>query len=348
MADPQHLTRLKKGVANWNKWREQNPTIRPELSGAKLSFADLSNFANPSGAYLGRVGLKDANLRYANLSFADLSGVDLRNANLSFADLSAVDLKDAHLQYAGLIGVDLKDANLYRANLSGAILYGADLSVARVRETQFTALDLRSTKGLETIQHTGPSSIGIDTLYRSGGHIPESFLRQAGIPEDFLTYLPSLLNRAIEYYSCFISYSSKDQKFVERLYADLQSKGVRCWFAPEDLKTGDKIRDRIDESIRLYDKLLLVLSGQSVASAWVEYEVEAALAKERRENRTVLFPIRVDDAVMESPTAWASHIQDTRHIGNFTHWKEYDSYQWGLQRLLRDLHPDKPPESTKP
>lgn len=90
----------------------------------------------------------------------------------------------------------------------------------------------------------------------------------------------------------FISYSSKDQKFANRLYTDLQSKGVRCWLASEDLKIGDKIRVGMDEAIRRHDKLLLVLSMYSVANDWVEQEVETALERERKEKRTVLFPIR--------------------------------------------------------
>src|SRR5436189_5614353 len=97
----------------------------------------------------------------------------------------------------------------------------------------------------------------------------------------FITYIRSLAGKAIEYYSCFISYSSKDEAFAKRLYADLQSNNVRCWFAPHDLKIGDRYRDRIDESIRLYDKLLLILSKHAVTSSWVEQEVETALEKER-------------------------------------------------------------------
>lgn len=77
-----------------------------------------------------------------------------------------------------------------------------------------------------------------------------------------------LAGKPIEYYTCFISYSHKDQPFASLLFTDLQSKQVRCWFAPEDLKIGDKIRPRIDESIRLYDKLppcaLRVLRRQSM------------------------------------------------------------------------------------
>jgi hypothetical protein len=141
----------------------------------------------------------------------------------------------------------------------------------------------------------------------------------------------------IQFYSCFISYSSKNRDFAERLHADLQARGVRCWFDQEDLKIGEKFRQHIDQAIRVHDKLMLVLSEQSIASNWVESEVEAALDREGREKRIVLFPIRLDDAVLESPVAWASHVKRTRHIGDFYGWKDHDTYQKSFDRLLRDL-----------
>ena len=142
----------------------------------------------------------------------------------------------------------------------------------------------------------------------------------------------------IQFYSCFISYSSRDQEFAERLHADLQAKGVRIWFAPHDLPIGARIRPAIDESIRVYDKLLLVLSEHSVSSQWVEQEVETALAKEReQEGKVVLFPLRIDDAVMEIKSGWPALLKNTRNVGDFTHWKEHDSYQKAFDRLLRDL-----------
>ena len=70
------------------------------------------------------------------------------------------------------------------------------------------------------------------------------------------------------------------------------------------LMIGDKIRPRIDASIRLNDKLLLVLSQHSVAGQWVEQEVETELEKERKEARTVLFPIRLDEAVSKVKGGW--------------------------------------------
>ncbi len=125
--------------------------------------------------------------------------------------------------------------------------------------------------------------------------------------------------------------------FAKLLYSDLQTEHVRCWFAPEDLKIGERFRPKIDEAIRLHDKLLLVLSKNSVASPWVETEVESAFEREHRERRTVLFPIRLDNGVKETDEAWAADIRRTRHIGDFSDWKNHDSYQEGFERLLRDL-----------
>ena len=199
-------------------------------------------------------------------------------------------------------------------------------------------VDLSTVQGLDTVNHEGPSTIGIDTIYKSRGNIPEVFLRGCGVPDTFIEYMASLIGKPIEFYSCFISYSTKNQDFADRLYADLQAKGVRCWFAPEDLKIGDRFRQRIDESIKLYDKLLLILSEESIASQWVEAEVDAALEKERRqEGRTVLFPVTIDSAAWDTDQAWASFIRRNRHIGAFSNWKDHDAYQKAFDRLLRDL-----------
>ena len=211
-------------------------------------------------------------------------------------------------------------------------MYGTYLA-----STIFGDVDLSRVKGLETVDHGGPSTIGIDTIYLSQGKIPEVFLKGAGVPDSFLDYMRSLVSSPIDYYSCFISYSSKDQAFAERLHADLQSKGVRCWFAPHDMRIGDEIRPRIDESIRIHDKLLLVLSESSLASTWVKKEVETAFEKEAQQNKLVLFPIRLDDTVMHTPQAWAADIRRMRHIGDFRQWKGHDEYQKAFARLLRDL-----------
>lgn len=229
---------------------------------------------------------------------------------------------------------DLSHTDLTEANLTGTNFYSAMMD-----NTELGNVDLSVAKGLEEVNHEGPSSVGIDTIYRSSGNIPEDFLRWSGVPEPFIAHMKSLVAAMspIEFYSCFISYSSKDQEFAERLHADLRSKNVRCWFAPEDLKIGDKLRPAFDEAIRVHDKLMVLLSENSVGSPWVEKEVETAFEKEHREKRTVLFPIRLDEAVMETDQAWAADIRRTRHIGDFRDWKNHDSYRKAFDRLLRDL-----------
>ncbi len=204
--------------------------------------------------------------------------------------------------------------------------------------TAFGDRDLRAVKGLETVQHRFPSPLSINTIYLSGGGIPESFLRGTGAPDTFLDCIRSLTYTTVEYYPCFISYSSKDKIFTEKLHNDLQGQGVRCWFAPEDLKIGDKFWYCIDTSIRIYDKLLVILSKNSVASVWVEHEVMAALEKEHKQReKTVLFPIKIDETVVETDLPWAANMRRTRHIGDFTKWKNHDDYQRAFNRLLDDL-----------
>ncbi|WP_204141418.1 toll/interleukin-1 receptor domain-containing protein [Halomicronema sp. CCY15110] len=270
-----------------------------------------------------RIDLRNAILYDANLRSADLSGADL-----SFADLFAANLRSTDLRGAKLGGADFRDADLSRSNLHDANLV----------ETVFSNIDLSEVKGLAECQHHGPSIIDYRTLSRSG-QLPESFLRGIGLPDTFIDYIPSLFNQPLQFYSCFISYSHQDEEFAKRLHADLQDKGVRCWYAPEDLPIGAKIRVDIDQAIRKHDKLLLILSKHSVNSQWVESEVESALEKERQSHKTVLFPIRLDDTVMNSSDGWAGLIKRSRNIGNFCHWKDYDDYQQVFERLLRDLKP---------
>jgi hypothetical protein len=64
--------------------------------------------------------------------------------------------------------------------------------------------------------------------------------------------------------------------------------------------------------------------------------VTAAFNEEDRHKRTVLFPIRIDDAVMETNEAWAAQLR-RRLIGDFRHWKDHDGYKKSFERILRDL-----------
>jgi TIR domain/Pentapeptide repeats (8 copies) len=241
-------------------------------------------------------------------------------------------------------------ADLGRAYLEGALFFradlsGADLGRAMIKNTNFADVDLSAVEGLEAIKHYGPSTVGIDTIYKSRGKIPEIFLRGCGVPDEFIAYIGSMAGRPIESYSCLISYSIKDQEFAERLHSDLQTKGVRCWFEPHDLKVGSKLHEQIDEAIRLHDKLLLILSEHSMNSNWVKGEIASARAREDREKQQLLFPIAL--APFEDVKQWKlfdadrgiDSAREVREyfIPDFSNWKNHDAYQRAFSVLVKDL-----------
>jgi hypothetical protein len=265
--------------------------------------------------------------------------------------LNDANLNDADLRGADVRGAKLSGAKLSGANLSGAEMHRANLRRANMFHTILNSLDLRGVNGLKSVIHHGPSFIGIDTIFQSNGEIPEGFLRGTGVPENFIAYVKTLVGAALDFYSCFISFSTKDQEFAERLHADLQNKGVRCWFALHDIQSGKKIHEQIDEAIRVYDKLLLILSDASMASEWVKTEIGHARQKEKEKNRRVLFPITLVN--FSEIKKWKSFDADIGkdsareireyYIPDFTNWNsDHASYKKEFDRLLRDLMKEKP------
>ncbi|HZI56212.1 MAG TPA: toll/interleukin-1 receptor domain-containing protein, partial [Verrucomicrobiae bacterium] len=151
------------------------------------------------------------------------------------------------------------------------------------------------------------------------------------------------------FYSCFISYSSKGQPFAERLHADLQNKGVRCWFAPHDGQGGRKLHEQIDQAIRVHEKLLLILSPDSMKSEWVKTEIRKAAKRQKQEKRDVLFPVAL--VSFKKLRKWECFDSDLGKdlgaeireylIPDFSRWKEHDFYQIAFAKLLRDLRSGK-------
>ncbi len=350
MANPEHLAILKQGVEQWNKWRKEHPDVDPDLSGADLTMANLGG-ADLSelwggGSFGGRMTYSKANLQGARLRGASLTGTQLRMANLSEADLYGSNLRLTDFRGAQLNGADLGRAFFSEVDLRGADLREADFTKAFIYSTNFADINLRTVRGLETVILFGPSTIGIDTIYKSEGKIPESFLRGCGVPDELIAYIDLTVARPIGIACCFISYSTKDQAFADRLYADLQAKGVRCWFAPHDIMGGRKIHEQIDEAIRVHDKLLLILSEHSMASDWVGTEIANAREREAREKKQMLFPITI--APFEEVKQWKKFDADRGkdsareireyYIPDFSNWdRDNGAYQKEFEKLVTAL-----------
>lgn len=327
MANPEQLSLLSAGVSVWNAWRREHPSARVDLTRAVLH----QTRAPWAPSELTRHDLEGINFRGANLDGAVIMGGNLRRA-----DLSASTLRRADLRKADLSGANLRAAHLVGTNLTLATLRDANLTEALFWETVLSRTDLRAVAGLDAVRHGGPSIIDHRTLQRSGP-LPKEFLRGIGLSDALIRHFGSSLRRDA-YADCFISYSSYDQRFVDALHADLQRHGVRCWYAPKDLPIGAKTRQALDDAIRSNEKLVVVLSSASIDSPWVEKEVETAFEEERLRKAVVLLPVRIDDSVMGSMTAWASDIRSTRNIGDFTKWQQdATAYANEVHRLLSAL-----------
>lgn len=334
MANPEHFAELLKGAEAWRQWRESNLDVRPDLSMSDLSTVNLSA---------------------SNLAEANLYGTNLSEANLRGASLYRADLRGAFLRWANLSGANLSGASLSRADLREA-----DLSATRLRYTLFADVDLRDVKGLDTCVHDGPSSIGIDTIYKSGGRIPDAFLRGVGIPDNFITYVRSLVGKPIEFYSCFISYSHADKAFARALHDTLQGRGIRCWLDERQLLPGDDIYEHIDLGIRLWDKFLLCCSANSLKPAsWVDKEIATVLEKEDELTRQrgvkvhALIPFNLDGYIFSD--GWKSGYRAEirrRLAADFTCWgKDRGEFEREVENVIRALRSDEsarenPPQST--
>ena len=380
MANLKQMDIIKRGVDSWNTWRTNNSHILPSLSDAglhmaylnkaNLSKADLSDAglrladlieANLKGADLYWANLSEANLRKANLEKANLQGANvtgsnLKDANLSKADLSQANvsravLKNAELVNANLSGADfsgadlsganLKKANLIGTNLTNVNLEGADLTDAIIGATLFGNVNLSNTIGLESLVHLGPSTVGIDTIYKSKGAIPVVFLKNAGVPDHLIEYIELFVDRNEKYFSCFISCSSRDQEFAENLQSYLKTHGVRCWLATEKMKRRNRRHNIINSAVNnIHDKVIMILSENSVERDWTEKEIEIALQKENKDGKAVLLPLSIDDAIKFTEKPWAIRMRRAHRIHDFSMWEDSNEFQEAFSQLLSELCAD--------
>lgn len=208
-------------------------------------------------------------------------------------------------------------ANLRAANLSDAILREADLSKAHIGWTTLGNVDLSAVKGLITISHEGPSTIGIDTAAR----YRRSFFEVAASPTH--SFLTLDLSSASQSTSILASSATQPKTkssppgFIAIFKATEYAAGLHSRIWP-----GQKTHEQIDQAIRLHDKLLVILSEASMGSDWVNFEITKARQREKRDKTRILFPLGL--AGFAEVEGWQSaHAVEISEyfIPDFSNWK---------------------------
>jgi uncharacterized protein YjbI with pentapeptide repeats len=321
------------------------------LSGAVLAQACLDS-ASFNGSDLRNCDLHGTELYWtdfvrANLRRAILTECRLRDVNLASAVLVEATMMRTRYQRCNLAHANFQKADLFEAELHSCILASTDFSHCRISQAYISDTDLSKAIGLNKLSHIGPSSIGIEVLFESRGCIPAAFLIGCGVPNILVEYMGSLTASVIDFQSCFISYSSADESFAHRIYADLVGSGIRSWLFAEDANWGERVWSEIDRSIRLHDRVVLICSEASLKSEPVLRELERALQREDREHRDILFPIRIDDYIFSSWDHPRKADVVAKVVGDFSGWRDPGHYRQSLTKLVGSLSKSKSIASSK-
>lgn len=92
----------------------------------------------------------------------------------------------------------------------------------------------------------------------------------------------------------FLSYAQEDRDVAIGIANTLRNAGLRIWFDTWELASGDSIAERIDHAAA-GDFVVVFLSPHSVASRWVQQELNASLTTELKDRAITVIPLMIED-----------------------------------------------------
>ena len=338
---------------------------RADLREANMSRA-IAPGANLRGADLRNANLAGINLDRATLSEANLSGADLTNANLDRANLDRTNFTGANLTGASFNGTNLSRANLASAVLNQADFYEAILNDVGTDEadfhnciigyTVFQNCAMDAALGLDSIRHDAPSTIGLDTLLRSRGALPESFILGSGIPVAVAGIQDSVADAPVTTLEVHVSCADADVEFARQLEANLRAQGVRSWVFGESFR-GNPLVDRratsgeeeIERWVRHYDRLIVVCSAAGLDSETVRNDITAAQEAENTGDRWTMFLVDADGVMGAGRNRSARLLKEDHRVFDLTGQAAgSDEYQAALTDLIENLREEQPASAAKP
>lgn len=93
----------------------------------------------------------------------------------------------------------------------------------------------------------------------------------------------------------FISHSSKDKIFAEKLSRDLLKLDLGVWLDTWEIKAGDSLISKISAGLSESDYIIIILSNNSILSEWVNRELNYGLLEEINNSHVKVLPVIIDD-----------------------------------------------------
>lgn len=142
--------------------------------------------------------------------------------------------------------------------------------------------------------------------------------------------------KAEAYYSCFLSHSSLDKKFAGKLYDDLRTDGVACWYSAEDLPPGALWKVELQENLRTAERVLVLVSSHSLQSAGVRDEMNAVLTPgQLTTSRIVPIKLLDDQTWKTADISWVVAARDSVQAVDFG--DSIENYDRNYSKLLAAL-----------
>lgn len=133
--------------------------------------------------------------------------------------------------------------------------------------------------------------------------------------------------------SLFISHSSNDGAFAQKLISQLEQYALPFWYDARELYPSDNLRAHIEGGIKSSDVFVILVSYNSVNSSWVEFELDKALHTQESPSGPVVIPVVIDD--YDLPGA-SSHAKDM--LGGIKRADFREGWAVGFSQLLQGIY----------
>ena len=266
------------------------------------------------------------------------------------ADLTGASLAGASLVKANMTNATCTDTDFFQTQFWGVNLTGTDMTGSLFGYSIFQDCDMSNIKGLDQVRHDAPSTIGLDSLFRSQGKISEVFLMGAGLPPAATQFLAPAGSDTTSLREVFISCIDEDQEVAKQLRDDLRALGVRCWVFSQEVR-GNALVDRhsasdqeeIERWLRDYDKMVILGSVASLEIESLLNDITAAKQMQLSTERWSLYLGAIDDTLTNPRARFARNLT-AEHVVFDLSGQQTDkvTYQKEVERLAEALKQDQP------